>query len=155
MFYFLNCSGFKRNDSLPFPRKSEFYNRTIPNTLYKGTSFSITLYRETLLLDNCSSCRSENKMTMVKQLHNILELKPAKFAIIRFPKMFLKVKLTHLQKGMVALRYILKIKGTLNKSPLELSRKLWDYLMEKGTTSTGGYLTEGLNPADDSQFSEG
>lgn len=65
-------------------------------------------------------------MIMVKirsqQSHNMPELKAAKFAIMALPKTSLTAKLTHLSKGKAALRYIVKIKGILQKSPLELPR---------------------------------
>lgn len=61
-------------------------------------------------------------MVKIRSQQYMPELKAAKFAIMALPKTFLTAKLTHLSKGKAALRYIIKIKGILHKSLLELPR---------------------------------
>ena len=91
---------------------------------------------------------------------NVLELLAIKLAIQTFSKT-LKHKAIHLQvDNMVALTYLLKMGGTQNLKLVQLTKEIWDHLLQCGITLTAEYLPSKLNVTADwesrnsSDFSE-
>ena len=81
----------------------------------------------------------------MKNCINVLELLAIKLAIQTFSKA-LKHKAIHLQvKNMVALTYLLKMGGTQNLKLVELTKEIWDHLLQCGITLTAEYLLSKLN----------
>ena len=76
---------------------------------------------------------------------NVLELLAIKLAIQTFWKT-LKLKAIHLQVDkMVALRYLLMMGGTHNLKLVQLTKEIWDHLLQCGITLTAEYLPSKLN----------
>ena len=80
---------------------------------------------------------------------NNLELLAVKLAIQTFIK-YRDVKAIHPQvENIVALTYLMKIRGTQNLKMVELTKEIWDYLLNWGITITAEYLPSELNLAAD------
>ena len=76
---------------------------------------------------------------------NVLELLDIKLAIQTFSKT-LKYKVIHLQVDcMVALTYLLKMGSTQNLKLVQLTKEIWDHLLQCGITVTTEYLPSKLN----------
>ena len=74
---------------------------------------------------------------------NVLELLAIKLAIQTFSKI-LKHKVIHLQiRNMVALT--LKMEGTHNLKLVQLTKEIWDHLLQYGITLTAEYFPGKLN----------
>lgn len=71
---------------------------------------------------------------------NYLELKAAKLVILTFIEL-LKVESIHLQTdSMVALTYLVNMGGTSNSKMTQLSKEIWEFLLNKGITITVEHL---------------
>ena len=81
-----------------------------------------------------------------EKLHiNVLELIPAKFAILTFIKGQLNIAI-HLQiYNKTALSYLLDIGGTHNRELLHISKSIWSYLLSKQIAMSAEYLPSALN----------
>ena len=76
---------------------------------------------------------------------NVLELLAIKLAIQTFSKT-LKHKAIHLQvDNMVALTYLLKMRGSQNLKLVQLTKEIWGHLLQCGITLTAEYLPSKLN----------
>ena len=81
----------------------------------------------------------------MKKHINFLELLAIKLAIQTFSKA-LKHKAIHLQvDNMVALTYLLKMGSTQNLKLAQLTKEIWDHLLQCGITLTAEYLASKLN----------
>ena len=47
--------------------------------------------------------------------------------------------------NVVALSYLMKMGGTQNKLPVQVSKEIWEYLLDKAITITAEYLPRALN----------
>jgi len=81
---------------------------------------------------------------------NILELKAALLGIKTYTMNHPGIRSVHLQMDNTsALAYIAKMGGTQNKVMIDLSRKIWEYLISKGIMITVEYLPGKLNVSAD------
>ena len=85
-----------------------------------------------------------------RKLHiNVLEMMAAEMAIKTFTKGKM-VKSIHLQvDNMTTLHYILKMGGTKNRTLIEITKRIWEYLLSNGITLTVEYIPSKLNKSAD------
>ena len=75
-----------------------------------------------------------------KTYTNILELKVVQLAILTFSKLKV-VQRKHLQMdNRIALSYLIRMSGTHNKKPVNLSKEIWKYPQSKQIMITAYYL---------------
>ena len=53
--------------------------------------------------------------------------------------------------NIVAFSYLVKMGGTRNQLLVQISKEIWEYLLDKGITITAEYLPEALNKGADMQ----
>ena len=83
---------------------------------------------------------------------NILELRAAKYAILAFTRLYPTAKTIHIKMdNIVALSYLVKMGGTRNQLLVQISKEIWEYLLDKGITITAEYLPGALNREADMQ----
>ena len=83
---------------------------------------------------------------------NILELKAAKYAILTFTRLYPTARTIHIKMdNIVALSYLVKMGGTRNQLLVQISKEIWEYLLDKGITITAEYLPGALNREADMQ----
>ena len=83
---------------------------------------------------------------------NILELRAAKYAILTFTHLYPTAKIIHIKMdNIVALSYLMKIGGTRNQLLVQISKEIWEYLLDKEITITAKYLLGALNKGADMQ----
>ena len=71
-------------------------------------------------------------------------MRVAKYAILTFPRLYPTAKPIHIKMdNIVALSYLVKMGGT--QLLVLISKEIWEYLLEKGTTITAEYLPGALN----------
>ena len=76
-----------------------------------------------------------------QDLHmNQLELLAIKFATLTFGKMW-KISAIHIQvDNMISLIYLLKMGGTKNPEPMQISNEIWEFLSGQEITTTAKHL---------------
>ena len=102
----------------------------------------------------CQGHKTGGQWTLLeKKYHtNILELRAAKYAILTFTCLYPTAKTIHIKMdNIVALSYLVKMGGTRNQSLVQISKKIWEYLLNKGITNTAEYLPGTLNKEADMQ----
>ena len=71
---------------------------------------------------------------------NQLELSAIKFATLTFGKMW-KISAIHIQvDNMISLIYLLKMGGTKNPEPMQISNEIWEFLSGQEITTTAKHL---------------
>ena len=77
---------------------------------------------------------------------NSSQLRAAKYAILTFTRLYPTAKTIHIKMDkIVALSYLVKMGGTQNQLLVQISKEIWEYLMDKGITITAEYLPGALN----------
>ena len=92
------------------------------------------------------------KLSEKKDHINILELRAAKFAILTFTRLYPTAKTIHIKMDKnVVFSYLVKLGGTRNQLLVQISKKIWEYLLDKGITIIAEYLPGALSKEADMQ----
>ena len=77
---------------------------------------------------------------------NILGLRAAKYAILSFTRLYPTAKKINIKMhNIVALSYLVKMEGTQTQFLIQISKEIWEYLLDKGITITAEYLPGASN----------
>ena len=75
-----------------------------------------------------------------------LELRAAKYAILTFTRFYPAAKTIHIKMdNIVAVSHLVKMGGTQNQLLVQISKEIWEYLLDKGIAVTAEYLPGALN----------
>ena len=98
----------------------------------------------------CILSRTQNRgqwiLSEKKDHINILELRAPKYAILTFTRLYPTAKTIHIKIYNIASHsYLVKIGGTRTQLLVQISKEIWEYLLDKGITITAEYLPGALN----------